>query len=187
MKKRVFIIHGWDGNPNKDWLPWAKLQIESKGYEAVVPLMPDTDNPQITAWLDRIKESIGQPKESDVLIGHSIGCQTIWRFLEQLPKGQKVGKVILIAPWLKLTNLENEEAWGIAKPWLETKIDFEKVKSKADLFTAIFSSDDQWVPLEDNRNMLEKALNPQVIILENKGHFSEEEGVNEIPEILDLL
>ena len=187
MKKRVFIIHGWGGNPNKDWLPWAKLHIESMGYEAVVPLMPDTDNPQITAWLARIKELIGQPKESDVLIGHSIGCQTIWRFLELLPVGQKVGKVILIAPWLKLSNLENDEAWQIADPWLKTPINFAKVKSKADSFTTIFSSDDQWVPLQDNKKMLEKALNPQVIIIENKGHFSEEEGVKEIPEILDLL
>lgn len=35
--------------------------------------------------------------------------------------------------------------------------------------------------------MFKEKLDPKVIILNNKGHFSEEEGVKELPEILTLL
>jgi|SRR3989344_225688 len=187
MRKRIFIIHGWGGNPDKDWMPWARSEIGSKDYEVIAPLMPDTDSPQIAPWVNKLKEVVGQSNKNDILIGHSIGCQTIWRFLEGLPDGQKVDKVIMVAPWFKLTNLENEESWEIAKPWLETQIDFTKVKSKANSFTAIFSDNDQWVPLKENRVMLEKRFNTKIIVLHKKGHFSGEEGVSELPEIINLL
>jgi len=29
--KRVFIIHGWGGNPEEGWLPWLKKELEAKG------------------------------------------------------------------------------------------------------------------------------------------------------------
>ncbi len=187
MNKRVFIIHGWGGSPKKDWLPWAISSLQDKGYEVVVPFMPDTDNPQITSWVNELKKLVGVPKKDDIFIGHSIGCQTILRFLEGLPEEQQVDKVILVAPWFKLTNLEDDEAWEIADPWLKSEIVFEKVRPKANSFAAIFSDNDAWVPLKENREMFEELLNPKIIVLSNKGHFSEEEGVSEIPEIMKLL
>ncbi len=107
MSKRVIIIHGWSGNPNKDWIPWATAEIKNKGYKVTAPLMPDTDNPQIALWVGKLKEIVGEPKKDDTLIGHSVGCQTILRFLEELSERQKIDKVIMVAPWFKLTNLEN--------------------------------------------------------------------------------
>ena len=53
MSKRAFIIHGWGGNPNKDWIPWVVLQLKEKGYEVRAPLMPDTDYPQIEPWVSK--------------------------------------------------------------------------------------------------------------------------------------
>jgi len=187
MKKRVFIIHGWGGSPNNDWIPWAKSQIENMECNVIAPQMPDTDNPQVKSWMDKLKQLVGQTKKRDILIGHSIGCQTIWRFLEKLPKDQKVDKVIMIAPWLKLTNLENKEAYTIAAPWLETPIDFAKVKSKANSFVAIFSDNDQFVPILENKIMIEKLLAPKIIVLNKKGHFTGEDGVKELPEVLNHL
>ena len=34
MKKRVFIVHGWDGYPEEVWFPWLKKELEAKGFEA---------------------------------------------------------------------------------------------------------------------------------------------------------
>lgn len=187
MKKRAFLIHGWSGNPSKDWMPWVKSQLEHKEYEVFLPLMPDTDNPKIKLWVNKLKELVGRPRESDIFIGHSVGGQVILRFLEQMEDAIVVGKIILVAPWLKLANLENDEAWKIADPWLTIPINFSKVKPKAKLFVAIFSDNDNWVPLNENKALFQEKLNPRIIVLNNRGHFSEEEGVKEIPEILELL
>ena len=147
--------------------------------------MPDTDNPIITSWINKLKEAIGKLENSDILIGHSIGCQTILRFLETLDNGKKAAKVVFVAPWMKLSNLSGDEEWDIAKPWLETPIDFFKVKNKAKSFIAFFSDNDPWVPLEENVKIFREKLNPEIVILKNKGHFSEDEGVKELPGILD--
>ena len=40
MKKRLFVIHGYDANPQKHWFPWLKNKMEKKEYEVNVLEMP---------------------------------------------------------------------------------------------------------------------------------------------------
>lgn len=187
MNKRIFIIHGWGGSPDKDWIPWAKARFEELKYQTVASLMPDTDIPEIKPWVDKLREIVGKTRGSDILIGHSIGCQTILRFLEGLKSGEKIDKAILIAPWVKLTNLENETAWKIAEPWLKTPIDFPKIKPSANRFIVVFSDNDSWVPLKENLNYFRRKLNPEVLVLTSRGHFTQDEGITQLPEILNLI
>lgn len=181
--KRAFLVHGWGGSPNNDWLPWATTQLKQKGYEVIVPFMPDTNTPKILPWVSKLQELVEKPETTDIFIGHSIGCQTILRFLEDLNEDAMVDSVTLVAPWFTLTNLEGEASWQIAKPWIETPMDFPKIVSKARLFTAIFSDNDSWVPLDENLNKFKEKLNPKIIVLHTKGHFTEDEGIRELPEI----
>lgn len=187
MKQRVFVIHGWGGSPQKDWFPWIAKTLERKGYEAVITAMPNTNNPVIDEWVSHLEKTVVKVQSDDIFIGHSIGNQTIWRYLEQLSENEKIEKVIMIVPWITLTNLENEESWKIADPWLKTPINFEKVQSKTCSFVALFSTNDQWVPLEENETILEEKLHAQCVVLKDKGHFTADEGVTEIPEVLKYL
>lgn len=45
MKKRVFLIHGWEGYPEEGWRPWLKKELEQRGFTVIVPAMPDTATP----------------------------------------------------------------------------------------------------------------------------------------------
>lgn len=186
MSKRVFIIHGWGGNPDEPMLKWVRESLQVKGCEVLAPLMPHPDVPTIDDWVNFLKETIKDLDENTILIGHSVGCQTIIRYLESLPENEKAGQVVLIAPWmiLSLENLGEDEDPEIAKPWMETPIDFDKVKLHSDNFTGIFSTDDPFVPLSVNENLLKEKLGAKTIVLENKGHFTEEDGVTELPEVL---
>jgi len=96
--KKAYIIHGWGGNSEEGWLPWLKKELEAKGFEALAFDMPDTENPKIETWVKYLEDNIQNPDEETILIGHSIGCQTILRYLEKFPENVKVGKAILIAP-----------------------------------------------------------------------------------------
>ncbi len=113
-KKKVFIIHGWDGSPDEPMYRWLGAELRKNGYEVIVPEMPDSETPHIGAWVSEIKEIAGEPNEEDIFVGHSIGCQAILRYLEKLPPTVKVGGVVFIAPWLTLQNLESDEEWQIA-------------------------------------------------------------------------
>ncbi|HEY5600638.1 MAG TPA: alpha/beta hydrolase [Patescibacteria group bacterium] len=181
----VIMVHGWSGTPSEGWFPWLKKELEIKGFKVQIPEMPDTDNPKIGPWVRKLSEVVGTPSEILILVGHSVGCQTILRYLESLPTVIKIRGIILVAPFFTLTLDENEEE-EIARPWLETPIDYQKVKSRTNKIVAIFSDNDPFVSLE-NVQMFEQRLNSKTIVEKNKGHFSGDDGVNELPVVLKAI
>jgi len=108
--KRVFIIHGWGGFPGEGWFPGLKKELEKKNFKVEVPSMPDSEHPKIETWIPFLKKVVGKLDEETYFVGHSIGCQTILRYLEK--ENKKCGKVILVAPWMNLDkNTMNEEEY----------------------------------------------------------------------------
>ncbi len=252
--KRAFIIHGWDFNPNMNWYPWLKKELEKKGYGVVVPIMPHTSKPKIDDWVSHVKKVVGKLDDQTYFVGHSMGCQAIMRYLEKENYLGKVGKIVFVAGWLKLNNLEGKEVENIARPWLETPIDqkkpedsilsrttpwflstiriliknsevengdewglfvslkircgkdlrtdfaihrgvgdfanfydFNKVKEKTGQITIFLSSNDPYGYLEYNFHMFKKNLGAKVIILKDKGHFTGDDGVTQLNNILEEL
>jgi hypothetical protein len=188
MKKRVFIIHGWDGYPDEGWMLWLRRELEKRGFEIHSLAMPNTDKPRINKWVPFLEEKVGEPDENTYFIGHSIGCQTILRYLEKLPENIKVGGALFVAGWfnLKPAAMEDSEDAKIAQPWLETPINHKKILTHTKKFTAIFSDNDPCVFVED-ADLFKQKLGAKIIIQQNKGHFCEEDGIVELPVVLDEL
>src|SRR3989344_9475201 len=105
--KKAYLIHGWEGTPENNWLPWLKDKLEEKGFEVSVPVMPDTENPSKSAWLRIMQDLIPNPNESTYLVGHRLGCQAIQRYLETLDEGKKVGAVVFVAGWIDYPHWED--------------------------------------------------------------------------------
>ena len=175
--KRVIIIHGWSGTPETNWLPWLKRELEKLGHEVLVPEMPDTDNPVIEKWLQKLTEIVGVPDKNTYFVGGSIGCQAILRYLETLNTG--VGGAIFVAGWFNLENLESEDEEKISKPWIETPIDLEKVKLVLSKSILIISDNDPFGAFEENKEKFNNFVTKE-IVLHNAGHI---DGL-EYPEIL---
>lgn len=178
--RRVFIIHGWGGHSGEGWLAWLGSELRSRGFEVQVPDMPDTDNPHIEAWLSQLAGLVGIPDQDTYFVGHSIGCQTILRYVASLTSS--VGGMVLVAPWVRLPTIFEEEK-EIAKPWLETPIDFEKVRAHGGKVVALLSDDDEDAPVED-AGFFEKELGARATILAGRGHFTEADGAWQLPEAL---
>lgn len=183
-KKRVFIVHGWGGYPKEGWFPWLKKELIKQKYEVNVLEMPNTVKPKIKEWVNYLSKQVDKLDNNTLFVGHSIGCQTILRYLEK--ENKKCAGVIFVAPWLTLSNLETKVEINIAKPWVETEIDFNKIKKLKIKFVSIFSDNDPYVPLE-NIKFFEKKINSDIIVLKNKGHFSGDDKVKKIPEIMDEI
>lgn len=185
-QKKVYIIHMWNGHPKDCWLPWLKNELEKKKFEVSIPAMPDTEKPKIEEWVNRLLSLAPDPDENTYFVGHSIGCQAILRYLEKLDN-KKIGGIVFVAGWFTLTNLETEEEWKVANPWLKTPIDFEKIKNNINKIVAIFSDNDPFVPLNDNVKLFSEKLNAEIIIEKNKGHFTGEDGIFKLPIVLQEL
>ncbi len=183
--KRIIIVHGWDFDPNMNWYPWIKKELEKKGFKIIVPVMPDTSEPKIKEWVSHLKKVVGKLNEYTYFIGHSIGCQTIMRYLEKEEYNGKIPKVIFVAGWFELDNLGGKEVKEIARPWLKTPIDLNKVKRKINKLTVFLSSNEPYNYIKENETIFRDKLDAKVVILKDKGHFTEDDGVTEIPEVLD--
>jgi len=183
--KRAIIVHCWGGTSKYAWYPWAKTKLEEKGYQVVVPDMPNTDDPQLAEWLPALKEAVGQPDEELILIGHSLGTVAIMRFLEELPESQRINKAILIAGFtdqLGFKELEN---------FFETRLDFEKIKSKAKNGFIIIQSDNDPFVSEQYGNRLKEELGASLIVKHDAKHMSGavdgEAACLKLPEVIESL
>lgn len=189
MHSRIFLIHGWTGRNDKDWFPWAIDQLRRQHYQVYAPLLPDTDHPIITAWVNTISQLVDTPRPSDIFIGHSLGCQAILRYLATQPDNTHVDKVILVAgaQLLSPAALPLKEDEVIFKPWRDTPINFAKVRHSANKFIAIFSLDDPWVIFADNHKIYQQELGAKIVVQNNQGHFTQEDGVTQLPALLKFL
>lgn len=188
MSKRIFIVHGWDGYPKEGWFPWLKKALEAKGFVVFVPQLPKPDEPRINNWVPKLKKVVGNPDEQTYFVGHSMGCQTIARYLETLPENTKVGGAVFVAGFFNhLTNLEDDDlVQSVAKEWLTTPLNLKKVKIHLKKSIAIFSDNDPYVPM-DNQNDFAETLGSKIIIERDQGHFSGSTGTKELPAVLDAI
>ena len=107
MPKRAVIVHRWDGTPEADWYPWLRRELKNKGFAVDAPEMPDTAHPRIEKWVPFLKKAAKNADINTFFIGHSVGCQTILRFLEKF--SGKIGGAVFVGGWITLNELETAE------------------------------------------------------------------------------
>lgn len=163
------MVHRWSGGPRDDWRPWLRLELEKRGYIVEAPDMPDTETPVIEKWVDKLREVVGTPDSELYFIGHSIGCQAILRYLETI--NTPVGGAIFVAGWFDLENLEDDETREVAKPWIETPIDTEKIRSILPKSILLISKDDPYGAFDENMKKFSEFVT-HTSVFDHAGHFT---------------
>lgn len=82
---------------NRNWLPWLQKQLTIHGIKADTPELPKAYDPEWREWAREVERYDITP--DTLLIGHSCGAGFWIKYLS-LHKDVKVGKVILVAPWM---------------------------------------------------------------------------------------
>src|SRR3989344_1562481 len=180
--KRVFIIHRWSGGPNDDWRPWLKGELEKLKFKVFVPEMPDRDTPVMGKWVKYLADIVGIPDSDTYFVVHSIWCQTMLRYLENV--NRRIGGAVFVAGWFDLKNLEDAETEKIAKPWIKTPIDLAKVRKVLPKSTLIISDNDPYGYFEENKEKFAE-LDSKIVVLNNAGHITKDDGYDELPEALE--
>ncbi len=187
--KKVYIVHGWDGGPDEPLFVWLDKELSARGYAVERLAMPEPKKPVIEPWLQKLRDSVRLDTDT-IFLAHSVGCQAVMRFLETLPEETRIAGMVLLAPWMKLDQTtieeEGEEVIEIARPWMETQIDFDKVKIIAGKVVAIFSDNDVFVEL-DQKEFFEEKLGAETILEHDKGHFGPADDISELPSALEAI
>lgn len=183
MKKHVIIVHGYKGKPETNWKPWLRQELEVKGMKVDVPEMPNTEYPIASEWVAVLAETVGKPTQDTYLIGHSLGCITILRYLETLDENNKIGGTILVAGFgERFPKYQN----GSHDTFFDHMLDWPHIRDYCNNFVAIHSEDDPGVNTEQ-LDLFEDKLGAKVLRKHGFGHFGSADGVFEIPLVRDEL
>jgi len=184
-KTNCIIVHGCPDNSSEEktkeyaghWMPWIKKQLEQRGVETHIPLMPEPWQMNYTKFKHVFeKETI---TENTILIGHSCGCAFLVRWLGE--SKQKIKKLVLVAPW-KIApkgDIYRENFYNY-------EID-ETIKERIPKIL-MFTSDNEEIDGKKSLGIYHNALGGKVIELSNKGHFIlPQMKTEEFPELLNEL
>ncbi|HKR81598.1 MAG TPA: alpha/beta fold hydrolase [Candidatus Saccharimonadales bacterium] len=183
MSKRVVIVHGYKGKPETNWKPWLKRELEKKGFEVDVPAMPHTKHPVAAEWVAKLADIVDEPNLDTYLVGHSLGCITILRYLETLAEGQKIGGAILVAGFGE--RFQKYQA-GNHDTFFDHELDWARIRSHCNNFVAIHSDDDSGVDVSQ-LDLFADKLGAKPLLEHGFGHFSSADGVFEIPLVRNEL
>lgn len=186
--KTAIIIHGM---PSRDeyehypscsqqhWLPWIKEQLEIKGITTNVLEMPEPYRPNYQNW-KAVFEQFHIDKDT-ILVGHSCGAGFLVRWLSE--HTIRVGKVMLVAPWIDPNHEERESV----SDFFDFEID-PLLSDRANSVSIFISSDDE-SPILKTVEILEQTLKEYVVRkFENKGHFTlGDMSTDEFPELLEEI
>jgi uncharacterized protein len=175
----VIIFHGTTGNPEENWFPWLKRELEKKGIEVVVPKFPTPEGQSLKAWLAVFEEYENKVNEETVMVGHSMGPGMILRLLEKRDKPIK--QAILAAPFYKM--IGNEYFDNLNKTFIEHPFDWGKIKGKAKQFVVLAGDNDPYVPVEQTKFIAEK-LGADFKLIKNGGHLNASAGFLKFEEVL---
>jgi uncharacterized protein len=192
MRRRAFIIHGYQGYPEEGWFPWLKRELEMAAYEVALPLMPNPDHPVISEWIGFIAGLVGEPDVGTTLVGHSIGGQAVMRYLETLgDSGKAVGTTVLVATKFPARptpgSPERRIDDKVLIPWFTTGVDPALVRKAAGRCTVILSDDDPYMSLAEAEAGFETDLHARIVIEHGKGHMNDESGITELPSALQAV
>lgn len=186
----IYVVPRWGGTPSSDWYPWLAREIERRavdlGQLAQVQRveMPSPDVPVIGNWVFTLDRAVDRDSlEEAVLVGHSVGCQTVARWLAGLPEPRHVRGTLLIAPWFSV-----DVPWDTLRPWQETPFDFERAGHAAGRVSALLSNDDPFTADHDeNARLWRDRVGADTRVLAARQHFNNSVEPDVLEALLELL
>jgi len=176
--KKVYLIHGWNGFPNNHWFPWLKKELEKLNFKVESLEMPNSKHPKLKEWLNHLNKSI-EPNKDTYLVGHSLGCITIVRYLESLPENVKIKGCIFVAGFSFLNYKEIKEFY-------EKNPDINKIKRHCKNFVNIYSDNDEDISIEQSESFA-NLIKAKKVLEKEKGHFCLNDSVDKLPSVLNTI
>jgi uncharacterized protein len=178
--KEEYYDPKYPSNSNNHWFPWLTKQLMMNDIHTVAIEPPKPWQPRYDVWKREFERF---DIDSDtILVGHSCGGGFLVRYLSE-HKDLKVGKVVLVAPWINPDNYEVSDT----ADFFDFQIDPD-FPTRTEGITVFISSDDEPSVVETVGILKEKVKNIELKEYKDKGHFTSETlGTEEFPELLAVI
>lgn len=175
----IFIIHGVGGNPEENWFPWLKAELEKRGNRVIVPQFPTPEGQTLENWLTTLKTYEAELSSETIFVGHSLGGCFVLNLLELYP----AKAAFLVAP--VFGKVENIFA-PTMKSFYEYNFNWELLKNNCHHFEIFHSENDPYLKLEETEK-LAKALDTPLTLIPGAGHFNAKAGYTTFEQLLERI
>jgi len=181
---KAIIIHGTYGNPNENWFPWLKCELEYKGWDVRVPKFPTPEGQTLENWMKVFEEIRDFVDEDTIFIAHSLGPAFVLSILEDLDF--RVAGCFFVAGFVGGA-LGVPEVDKINKSFTEKDFDWDKIKKNCGYFRTYFSDNDPFVPMKRSLEFSDKLM-CDFDCSGGAGHFNSDAGYTRFEGLLkDIL
>jgi predicted alpha/beta hydrolase family esterase len=195
---KFVLFHGSFGDPNENWLPDLRQDLEALGQTVLVPKFPVEDWDEIVkngptgqikhqsldSWLMVFeKEVLPVLKGNDkiIFVGHSLAPVFILHVVSKFKLPLECA--IFVSPFMDA--LDRWEFNLVNTTFYKTDFDFEELKKLIPVSYVLYSDNDPFVT--NNHSLLfAKALESSTILVHTAGHMNASVNLNEFPLVRDL-
>lgn len=191
MSPLVLVVHAFGGSPEKFWYRWLASELGDRA-EVEVMKMTEPRTPTIVNWCGDLERRIARCADDGrardlYLVGHSVGCQTIVRFLAAprvsellASRGLRLCGCLCVAAWFEVDN-----PWETIEPWCSAPIDCSLARRALNAagcpLVVLLSDNDKYTPdYAANGEAWRDQLGAAIRVIPGRSHF----GGNKQPEIL---
>jgi len=190
VTERVCIVPRWAGRADSDWYPWlrAELARSHPGLQVQMLDLPNPSAPVIDQCVASLRAELGDDLDAlreTILIGHSVGCQALMRYLAGLaPSSENDGSqgiehLVCVAGWWTI-----DEPWPSLRPWVDTSFDLARLRSAVAGVSVLLGDDDplthDW---RTNQALWEQRLDARTKLVAGAKHFN----ASSEPAVLELI
>jgi predicted alpha/beta hydrolase family esterase len=175
---RVIGIHGYKSAPGKNFWPWLERELRGRGFEVVIPELPNPAEPDRDLWTQTLLDAVAPLSDKDIIVGHSLGGAAALRFLEAAEARTTPHACVLIStPWM----IRDERFSG----FFLTELDHDVLMWRASKFVVLHAKDDSVIPVSSAQRYAD-IFHARLVTPELGGHFDGESYPDILNEILRI-
>jgi hypothetical protein len=175
----VFIFHGVGGQPEENWFPWLKRELEKLGHKVIVPQFPTPNGQTLENWLKVLENYKPDLNQDSILIGHSLGVSFVLNVIERQP----VKAAFLVGGFIgKIGHFFDNQM----KTFTQREFDWASIKQNCPKFHIYNSDNDPYIRVDKAEELSAKLATP-VTYVKGAGHFNQVAGYLEFPLLLEDL
>ncbi|KAK3747316.1 hypothetical protein QZH41_016946 [Actinostola sp. cb2023] len=174
MKVVIVPGNGSGDVEESNWYGWLRNKLCKHGVECLLKNMPDPVVARESIWLPFMENEL-HCDENTIIVGHSSGAEAAMRYAEK----HKVHGIVLVSACITDLGDANETASGYYNhPW-----QWERMKENTEWIVQFGSTDDPFLPFEDEQQQVANETQAEFHKYNNRGHFIQPT----FPEIVQLI
>ena len=175
----IFIFHGIGGNPEENWFPWMKKELEELGHHVIVPQFPTPKNQTLSNWLKVLEKYKKYITKGTIFIGHSLGVPFLLNVIEKQP----VKAAVLVAGFVGKAENKFDK---YVKTFAQRTFNWSQIKKNCKNFLIFHSDNDPYLKLSKAEE-LAKNLKIKIILVKGAGHFNFSSGYRHFDLLLEKI